>query len=100
MKKENIVLKQIRIIRGISLVDFARMLEISISYLCMIEKGDRDLSKNLVTKVHKILPDLSLNEKHDLNVILERNLRGDLEKTQKHVLNLITQYFYRVKNGI
>jgi len=90
------ILKQIRVDRKISLTRFACMLEISTSYLCMIENDQRDLSGDLINKILKVLPDLSLVEKHELNQVLDK----DIEKAQKQVLNLITQFFYRVRQGI
>jgi len=99
-KKENKILKNIRRSRNISLVDFSCMIGISTSYLCMLEKGGRDLTPDIVSKITFSLPDISLNEKHDLETIIQKDIIGNIEKTQKHILNLITQFFYRLKNGI
>jgi len=99
-KNENKILKNIRKNRGISLVNFSRMIGISISYLSLIEKGERNLTQEIVNKIITNLPDLSLNERHDLENIIKQDRMGNIEKTQKYILNLITQFFYRLKNKI
>lgn len=99
MNKLPNTLKEMRLERGISLADFSSMIGISTSYLCMLEKGGRRVSKEIVNKVLEGITDLSTEEKHRLqSSILEVHI-SNIKEIQKRITGLTTTFFYKISNG-
>ncbi len=94
-KSYNIV-RKIRLKRELSLSNFSSMLGISLSYLCLVEKGDRKLSKEMAEKIIKALPDITKKEK----LSLEKAIFFNSKEMQKYIMALIADFFYKINNGL
>ncbi len=54
MKKKNKNLEKLRIEKGYSIRDIAKIINISSSYYCQLENGDRRLYYDLAIKIAKV----------------------------------------------
>jgi transcriptional regulator with XRE-family HTH domain len=81
---------------------FASMLEISTSYLSLLEAGERKIQPQIIDKINDVLIDLTPAEKQKLATIKEcfETPKLDLERKHKKIISLISEYFYRLQNKI